>query len=402
LDEKESIELMMACLYHDVGTPPFAHAMEEVLQAKFGFDHEENLKNIILGTTGEYDGDLVQIYMGKLLKLKSVCQSRTGRSLKLDLQKIALLTVGDKSQPLSPLINGNGIDLDNIDNVVRASSAMGISFPENMSGSAGSFAVSLAHSFTNENNQICYNALHINEIRNWQMIRDLQYSAIFESVVDFSYQSMIKKAVGLLFDNNSTLNVNAWRFTDSEIINEYLLKTPQCAEIMERVLLCKPYHCLTVLYVSGNNVSKYINSHLSDIEDVASLHYVEKLSVSEKKLNTIPTKAVIANFFPDKRKRRITALARFGGKEYSIDSPSESPQGALLGFFTPFDSSNHLTLEENGKRVRKTRSYGQDAIHELIALLSENCLKDYKISIFRSNDNGATDQHPQTNQLGLF
>lgn len=36
LSEKDTIELMMACLYHDVGTPPFAHAMEEVLQAEYG------------------------------------------------------------------------------------------------------------------------------------------------------------------------------------------------------------------------------------------------------------------------------------------------------------------------------------------------------------------------------
>ena len=37
LNEKDKLELMIAGLYHDVCTPPFAHAMEEVLQAKYGF-----------------------------------------------------------------------------------------------------------------------------------------------------------------------------------------------------------------------------------------------------------------------------------------------------------------------------------------------------------------------------
>jgi HD superfamily phosphohydrolase len=32
LSEKDKIELMIAALYHDVTTPPFAHAMEEILK----------------------------------------------------------------------------------------------------------------------------------------------------------------------------------------------------------------------------------------------------------------------------------------------------------------------------------------------------------------------------------
>ena len=70
LSEKDTIELMMACLYHDVGTPPFAHAMEEVLQAVYGFDHEENLRQIIEGRNDSYAGNMEQVYMGGVVKLK--------------------------------------------------------------------------------------------------------------------------------------------------------------------------------------------------------------------------------------------------------------------------------------------------------------------------------------------
>lgn len=70
LSEKDTIELMIACLYHDVGTPPFAHAMEEVLQSKFGFDHEQNLKNLIMGTTNEFDGDMARVFCNEGLMLR--------------------------------------------------------------------------------------------------------------------------------------------------------------------------------------------------------------------------------------------------------------------------------------------------------------------------------------------
>ena len=72
LPEKEKIELMIACLYHDVGTPPFAHAMEEVLQIHFNFDHEENLRQIVNGTSGSFEGNLEQIFFGATTKLRSV------------------------------------------------------------------------------------------------------------------------------------------------------------------------------------------------------------------------------------------------------------------------------------------------------------------------------------------
>lgn len=158
LAEKDKIELMIAGLYHDVGTPPFAHAMEEVLMALFGFDHEENLKNLITGDTGEFDQDFAQVYLGKSLKLKSVCQNKKARSLGVDPHRIARIAVGDKSDELAPLINGSGMDLDNIDNICRAVSAMGImeeqlDFAELAAKLASSFVLDNGKIFTIRNMQ---------------------------------------------------------------------------------------------------------------------------------------------------------------------------------------------------------------------------------------------------------
>lgn len=51
LSESEKIEFMCACLYHDVATPPFAHATERIMSEYFGFDHEILLRNLLIGST---------------------------------------------------------------------------------------------------------------------------------------------------------------------------------------------------------------------------------------------------------------------------------------------------------------------------------------------------------------
>lgn len=400
LSEKDTTELMMACLYHDVGTPPFAHAMEEVLQAEFGFDHEQNLRNLIMGTTGEFDGDMARVFQDEGLKLRSVCQSPKGRALGLDLYKIAQIAAGDKTEKLSPLLNGNEIDLDNIDNIIRASSAMGI-----IEQNEVTLASRLAYAFVIDNNQILYDASSISELRRWQYIRDLQYTSIFDSEDDFAYQTMIKQALNLLIkdsDSSARINKSSWKLTDSIIVNDYLLKNDKSKDIMKRVLLCKPFCCLGVLYVQGDNVSKFINIHLDVIEKLASEHFINALEVTQKKLDSAHTNAVVANFYPDKRKRQLKNKAAFWNNEVTIDDPIYMPQGALLGLFTPFSNSNYKNIEVDNNMKRKPVSYKNDDLHQLIQLLSNTILKGFNISIYRGDSNGKLDTDFTGNQLELF
>lgn len=393
LSEKEKIELMIACLYHDVGTPPFAHAMEEVLQARFGFDHEENLKNLIMGTTGQFDGELAQIYQGEGLKIRSICQGSKARKLKIDIHKIAKLAAGDSDEYLSPLLNGNGMDLDNIDNVLRASSAMGL-----ISYDAGELAQSLATAFLINENQVNYNGLYSREIRKWQEIRDIQYSAIFESIDDFAYQTMIKKAIAQLLDSEndiSQLDINSWRLTDSEL-TEKLLNNPKSREIMRRVMLCRPYECLGILYVCGEGVARFINTSLYEIEAIAGELFTSTLELSNKRLASSVVGPVAANFFPDKRKRRIKYAIEWN-KEVELDASIPVKQGALLGLFTPFSNSGHKRMNEKRINVK----FGKEDMQRLIDTLSGGILKGYDIAIYRGDENEETETNIESNQLGF-
>lgn len=395
LNEKERIELMIACLYHDVGTPPFAHAMEEVLQARFGFDHEENLKNLILGTTGLFDGEMAQIYQGEGLKLRSVCQGSKARKLKIDIHKIAKLAVGDKNEYLSPLLNGDGMDLDNIDNIFRASSAMGL-----ISCNAGEMAQNLAAAFLIKENRVYYNGLFSSNIHNWQRIRDIQYSAIFESIDDFAYQTMIKKAIALLLDEKnreSQLDVNSWRLTDSDL-TEKLLNEPKSCEIMRRVMLCRPYECLGILYVCGEQVSQFINMNLREIETIVGDLFVSTLGLGTKRLASSIVGPVVANFFPDKRKRQINRHAIIWNEEVELDNSIPMKQGALLGLFTPFSNSSYKLVDDKRRNVKFTK----EDLLKVIDILTKGILKGYNITIYGSDDNGETKTDFKSDQLEFF
>ncbi len=401
LNEKDTIELMMAALYHDVGTPPFAHAMEEVLQFKYGFDHENNLRQIIEGRNDSYIGNLEQIYLGETVKLRSICQSKEGRKLGLDVYRIAKIIVGDKSEPLSVLLNGNGMDLDNIDNVIRASTAMGI-----IDSRDYELAKRLAMSFVyNSDGKICHNALFLQDIRRWQQIRDEQYTAIFDSVDDFAYQTMIKKALLLLINEQTSqcqLDKYSWKLTDAEILHEYLLKNEKSAPIIKRVLLNKPYRNLCVLYITGDKVASYINKHLSDVEEVASNFYKERVGAMEN-VNNADVNCVVANFFLDKRKREIHTEAMMMGKSILIDEKKKILQGALLGLFISTTCNSYRTIiNEDGVKIRKNMSFATGDVDDLIEVLKDKIFKEYEVSIYGKTKDKRNSESFTQNQLEFF
>lgn len=417
LSEKDTLELMIASLYHDVGTPPFAHAMEEVLQAKFGFDHEQHLKNLIWGTNEDLLGNLARVFCDEGLKVRSVCHSKKGRAIGLDLYRIAKIAAGDKDEPLAPLLNGNGMDLDNIDNIIRASSAMGLIPPSDIG-----LSERLAHAFVLEDNKIYYDGNYMNEIRRWQAIRDVQYTAIFESIDDFSYQTMLKKALNLLLDDNtnssnSFISKDSWNLTDSSIVYDILLQNSKTQEIMKRVMLCRPYYCLGVIYIQGAGVLKYINLHLDDVEQIATEYFISALGLNadeenyaekkkrirEQKINTIYTNAVVANYYPDKRKRALKSKAIAWNSEMTIDQAEDTPQGALLGLFTPFSNSNYKTVtNEDGSTTRKVVTFRENNLQELITILKNGVLKEFEVSIYGSDTKRKSSGGIEKYQLELF
>ncbi len=121
LNKIDSAHLQLAALLHDVATPPFAHTVEYVME---GYDHELESHKILSASNSELVRDNIPIYLSQVAKFRDLCLkiSKT-QKIKIDPDCVAEMVTGGGN--LGFLINGS-IDLDNIDNVIRASTFLGI------------------------------------------------------------------------------------------------------------------------------------------------------------------------------------------------------------------------------------------------------------------------------------
>ena len=118
--QRDLVHLSLAALFHDVATPPFAHTMEHVLE---GFDHEVESQRILRAVS---DGDAnpsFPVFASQLPQFHKVCEKLSKQlNISVDPDEVGRLVVGDGD--LGFLLNGS-LDLDNADNVTRASLHMG-------------------------------------------------------------------------------------------------------------------------------------------------------------------------------------------------------------------------------------------------------------------------------------
>jgi HD superfamily phosphohydrolase len=121
LNQIDTNHLCLAGLLHDIATPPFAHTLEYVLES---FDHEiESAKLLSIESIDNVKSGF-PIYASQYPQFEKIC-SLVNREFKLSIQpdEVAKIIIGESK--LGYVINGT-IDLDNIDNVTRASIFMGI------------------------------------------------------------------------------------------------------------------------------------------------------------------------------------------------------------------------------------------------------------------------------------
>lgn len=215
---------------------------------------------------------------------------------------------------------------------------------------------------------------------------------------------MIKKAIGYLLEEDEKiipLDINSWRLTDSEITYNFLLKHKKSREIMQRVLLCRPFTCLGIFYIKGKGAAAFINNHLVVIEDEVREFLLSKIGkTKEKDADFFENHPVFANFYPDKRKRSIRNLKNLWYQQERIQKDEKKIEGALLGLFTPYGNSFYIEQKEDDqKKCRKLVSIRKEAIEEI---LKKGILKNFEISLYGSEGNDKPDTDFKPSQLGFF
>jgi HD superfamily phosphohydrolase len=352
LSEKDKTELMLAGLYHDAATPPFGHAVEEVLSSLHGYDHEEKLRQIITGKSEDLGGQRAQLFLGRSLKLHRVCQSRQARKLGIDVLRIADLAAGTQNDILGDVICSSGIDLDNIDNVIRASTAMGIR------EYGPSVAEDLARSFIIDGGRVCIEEGAVSYLEAWMKARSALYGMIYSSVEDFSLQTMLKHALRRLAraPTKERLNETDWSLTDEELIYQRLLTNDATREIVTRMRLGAVYTCLAFCMIAQKETQGVRKPMMQEIEEHAARiyrEYIERRLKPKRKDFELPE--FIANVYPEKRSRSPGRPISFMGKQRQMDLHVVAPRW-ILGVFTPY----HRRWDEEAERdfiARLTASY---------------------------------------------
>lgn len=120
LDDTQILHLSLAGLLHDIATPPFAHTAEYVLS---DFDHESETGRLLSGEMSQDVAPDASIYLSEAPQFHKACRSLSHQTgLRIDPEVVARMVIGEDE--LGYLIAGT-LDLDNADNVTRATMSMG-------------------------------------------------------------------------------------------------------------------------------------------------------------------------------------------------------------------------------------------------------------------------------------
>ena len=170
LTERERIHLILAGLLHDVGTPPFAHTGEAVLA---NFDHEIEGHRLLTARIGQDVVPDMPIHQSQLPQFQRACD-RLSRQLrlKIDPEEVARYITGEGA--LGFLVNGP-IDLDNADNITRASLFLGLKVRPEVPLGVTDWLACQDHIPTG------LEAIENDAVKEWITYRNRLYSAFFDA-----------------------------------------------------------------------------------------------------------------------------------------------------------------------------------------------------------------------------
>jgi HD superfamily phosphohydrolase len=277
--------LTIAALYHDGATPAYGHLFEEFL-GRYGFDHEKALVNVLLGMPDELPGrENVQIFLGLHCRLREVLPAASHPSSPLTPLAIADLAAG--KGPLGRLVKGD-IDFDNIDNVIRACTSMGLIETKNMV-----HPYEIIDALTIEDNEVRLNPDYLFTISLWKAARRLLYDSINNNAHEFRAQTAIKWAIEECTKNDEDLaKASAWRLTEPVLTFEHLRKNPFSRMLVDRVRIGKPPELLFTAWVED----------LTPFFGEQSEQTIRDLC---EQISALSNMEVYVNYYIDKRERAI-------------------------------------------------------------------------------------------------
>jgi len=211
LTETDLLAVGAAGLLHDAAITPFGHLLEEaMLYLGGGFDHERLWQQLLVGGRPEVGRLDVQVYLGRLAGLREWADGCFRADSEIRLRQIlhAINGVG----PLGSCIASEGVDLDNLDNVVRMAFHLGLEVDSGLPVRIAKEMRELTDAgpvFTSSGAEL---------VREWLHVRSRVYRHLMFSKADFAGKLMLIAASVEALKDNQLWGESSWRLADFQFL----------------------------------------------------------------------------------------------------------------------------------------------------------------------------------------
>lgn len=330
LDEEFRSELILAAGLHDVSAPGLGHLFEEGCKlAGKTFDHENKLQKIIFEEGETY----YQAYLGRELGCRKLMAD-----LHVAPKSVFEAIAGDGRCTVA--INGS-MDLDNIDNVARMLSRLGIIIPyKEILDFVDIFDIS------NGVISICMDKKHLFE--RWLLYRKRLYNILMLEPTDFVAKSMTKLAICLGLQNN-IITVEDWCLTDQELLHK-LIEHDETKDLIKKLLLGQYYRLIGMYWIEGK-------------ESVDTFKDNVKREELQKRANKHINKDIFIDYIHDKRERNIDKPSSFDRALIGVLSQYSSPVKHEEDLCDSFIRDSFNVLEKvplSGQHLQADKTYNNN------------------------------------------
>lgn len=203
-------DLYFAALAHDLGSPPFSHVSEPLLEKIFGKNHEEFIDDVLQGS--EF--------------------AKEARRQGAVVKTISKLVRGNLP-PFSDILNGT-IDIDNLDNSLRFCLSMGILQRPNYSPQK------IARGYSMRKGELVFQKGLLRQIKEWEQTRQIAYEFVY-GPANLPPGTMLQRALDFAYQEGE-LGRDFFFLTDEEAFRYLEEKAnPRTRTLMKRIRLWQFY-----------------------------------------------------------------------------------------------------------------------------------------------------------------
>jgi HD superfamily phosphohydrolase len=289
--------LQAAALVHDSAITPFGHLVEEAYRFLGEYDHQSKLRALLIGDDlTDVGGIDRQIVGGRQTGLTTwACDAFGVVNGRRYLAEIFDLVLGRGR--LGPCVSGD-MDLDNLDNVVRAAYHMGLECDRGLP-----VAIATAMRLSADGSRVEFDPKIVPIVQHWLVLRRNVYTRFMLGPHDFAGKVMLLYAVAAAMESGE-FATSDWCLTDHDFLSRLCNGRKDVREPVQRWLSMDLWHLSDLMWFRG---------------PVPSLSAVYQFNSQASALLGRPC---FGYRIKDKRTRRIT-LPLTGGRTYTLGEDSD-------------------------------------------------------------------------------